>query len=177
MSLDVSHLQGYQYDHPNENSASRYAIGTSMIHQHNQLVSEDIGTGSIFHGISSYEAPLNAVSGSNIGSFGKIEEIGNKFRVEDTQVHREEAQVIDLSGGSSGSAKAIKTIYKEGPPEITKSIYIHEAQEDEPRVQVQEKQVEVRPKKHYNIIFVKVPTENGFTGGNSAPYYPQVSEF
>lgn len=149
-----------------------------MSQQHNQLSTiEDIGTGSIFHGISSYEAPLNPVSENNVTPFRNVKnshktEINQ--RVVDTQIHRGETQVIDLSGGSSEPARVFKTVYKEGPPEITKSIYIHEAKEDEPRVRFQEKQVEVRPKKHYKIIFVKVPTENGFAGRNANPLYAQV---
>lgn len=180
--LDVSHLAGYQYESPHDNrdnSANGHSsVGTSMNQQHNQLFSsEDIGTGSIFHGISSYEAPLNAVSENNVASFGNVKNTHKteiSQRVEDTQIHRGETQVIDLSGGSPESAQAFKTVYKEGPPEITKSIYIHEAKEDEPRVRFQEKQVEVRPKKHYKIIFVKVPSENGFAGRNANPLYAQV---
>lgn len=176
-------MQGYQYDQPNDNigkSASGFSsVGTSNNHNEHNLLgsSEDAITGSIFHGISSYEAPLHVVSGNNIGSFGNsgtAQEI-NEQHSNDAQIHRGETQVIDLSGGSStGSSAAFRTVYKQGPPEITKSIYIHEAQEEKPNFQIQEKQIEVRPKKHYNIIFVKVPSENGILGGSPAPVFPQV---
>lgn len=177
---DVSHLPGYQYSQPqNENrqkSGSLNFVGTSMVHQHNDIASthsEETGTNSIFKGITSYEAPLHAVSETSANE-KKSHGMDHQRNDENIQIHREEAQVIDLSGRtSSSSLKSSRTVYKEGPPEITKSIYIHEAQEDAPDVQIQERHIEVRPKKHFNIIFVKVPSESR-PSGSTAPIYPQV---
>jgi len=85
-----------------------------------------------------------------------------------------QSQVIDLSGGSSGGGVIYKPVIRQGEPQITKHFYVHEAPEEPENTRVEEKVINVRPQKHYKIIFIKAPSSGGAFGGSNVPIFPQV---
>lgn len=110
----------------------------------------------------------SSFGGSSSGGFGSGSYTGG-------DVTQGQSQVIDLSGGSGGGNVVYRPVVKIGEPQITKHFYVHEAPEEEEHVNVQEKEINVRPQKHYKIIFIKAPSGSNAIGGSSAPVFPQVN--
>jgi Domain of unknown function (DUF243) len=65
---------------------------------------------------------------------------------------------------------------KTGPAQITKHFYVHEAPEEASNVRVEEKEILVRPQKHYKIIFIKAPSGSSSYAGSNAAVFPQVTK-
>lgn len=127
---------------------------------------------SLFEGISSYDAPL--VSGNSFGGSG-FGGSGGSFGG-GAGVQQGQSQVIDISGGGSASSIVYKPVIREGPPQISKSFYVHEAPDDAVNVEVREKEIQVRPQKHYKIIFIKAPSGGSSAIGGNAAIFPQVKQ-
>lgn len=83
-------------------------------------------------------------------------------------------------GGTSGGSRSssgnafVKPVYKLGEPQLTKHFYIFEAPEEPDNTKHQEKEIIVRPKIHYKIIFIKTPTGGNAFSGGKIPIFPQV---
>lgn len=72
------------------------------------------------------------------------------------------------SGEKHKPVTIVKPVIKQGPPIVSKSFFIHKSSEEpEESVQIVEEEHEVRPRKHYNIVFVKVPPSGGQTISNN----------
>jgi Domain of unknown function (DUF243) len=87
-----------------------------------------------------------------------------------------DTQVIDISGGGGGGGVIYKPVIREGPAEITKHFYVHEAPEEASNVRIEEKEIQVRPQKHYKIIFIKAPSGGSSYAGSNAAIFPQNEE-
>jgi hypothetical protein len=91
------------------------------------LTEVGVGGGSLFQGISSYDAPL--VSGSSLGGFqGNTGggSAGGSFG-RGAGVEQGQTQVIDISGGGSSGGVIYKPVVKIGPAQESKSFFIYEA--------------------------------------------------
>lgn len=75
---------------------------------------------------------------------------------------------------SSGGNTFVKPVYKLGEPKLTKHFYIFEAPDEPENTRNQEKEIIVKPKIHYKIIFIKTPTGGNAFGGSNVPIFPQV---
>ena len=95
----------------------------------------------------------------------------------DGGVTRGDTQIIDISSGGSSANIVYKPVVKQGPPQITKHFYVHEAPEDPQNVEIREKEINVRPQKHYKIIFIKAPSASSSVAGGNAAIFPQVKYF
>jgi hypothetical protein len=86
---------------------------------------------------------------------------------------------LDYSSGSSGGgvARIVKPVIRHGEPVVTKSFFVHAAQDEEARgVQVEEREHVVRPRKHYNVVFIKTPLAGGSSvSSNNVNVFPEVS--
>jgi hypothetical protein len=88
-----------------------------------------------------------------------------------------QSQVIDISGGgSSDGGVIIKPVIREGPAQITRNFYVHEAPEEGNDVRVEEKEIVVRPQKQYKIIFIKAPSAGGSVSSSNTAIFPQNEE-
>ena len=113
-------------------------------------------------------------SSAGSGAFGGSS--GGNGGGADGGVTKGDSQVIDISGGGGSSANIVyKPVVKQGPPQITKHFYIHEAPEEGPNVEVREKEISVRPQKHYKILFIKAPSAESSASGGSALVFPPVN--
>jgi hypothetical protein len=175
---DVSHLQGYNYE-PAFSSGGDYSSGGTSINHNDILTDPTIGreAGSIFQGISSYEAPLVSGNEASFSSSGGASfsgsSGGSSFRGGITggsssgavvysgsdNIQRGDSQVIDLAGDDEPQVRS----GGDSGVEISKSFYLHEAPEEEARFEAGP--VTTNTKKHYKIIFVKAPSYEGGAGG------------
>jgi len=87
-----------------------------------------------------------------------------------------QSRVIDIGGPSSSNGVNYRPVVKTGPVQVSKHFYIHEAPEEEQNVRTEDKEVVVRPQKHYKIIFIKAPSSGGSGAGGAGGLYPQHEE-
>lgn len=82
------------------------------------------------------------------------------------------------SGENYKPVTIVKPVIKQGPPIVSKSFFIHKAPEEPvDSIQIVEKEHEVRPRKHYNIVFVKAPPSGGQAiSNNNVHLFPQTEE-
>lgn len=141
------------------------------------------GGGSLFKGISSYDAPLVSGSPYNGGGsqdFGVPSAGGANFGNQgpssgSNDFQQGNSHAIDLGGGPvTGPAPVFKQVFQQGEPTITKNFYVHESPDDEDNAEVQDKIKEVKPQKNYKIIFIKAPTYGAYGSGGRYPNFPLV---
>lgn len=125
--------------------------------------------------------------GSDIFNSAFVEVTGNTFSEGSRKSHEQkhglletgQSGFIDYSSGSaSAGTHVIKPVIKHGVPIVTKSFFIHEAPVEEAKhVEVIEKEHVVRPRKHFNIVFVKAPASGSKTiNKNNVNVFPQNEE-
>lgn len=125
------------------------------------------------------ESSGGSFGGSSGGGFGRS--FGGNFGTssggESVSVSQGETRVIDLVGGNSGGSNVLyKPVVRAGPPIISKHFYVHEAPDDASDFRVEEKDIIVRPQKHYKIVFVKVGSSGGGARINNFAAFPQNEE-
>jgi hypothetical protein len=132
-----------------------------------QLQQQGGGFGNFGSSSGGYSGAGGYAGGSSGGSFGAGGGGG---------LTQGQTQVIDISSGGSSGSVVYKPVVKQGPPQISKSFYVHEAPEEAANVEVREKEILVRPQKHYKIIFIKAPSGGSSVAGGSAAIFPQSEE-
>ncbi len=86
------------------------------------------------------------------------------------QVVQGQSGYVDYSSGGSagGPSRIVKPVVVPGEPIVSKSFFVHAAPEESgPGVEIEERHQIVRPRKHYNIVFIKAPSAGGDTISNT----------
>lgn len=151
--------------------------------------SYDVGQSSASASATSSGSAFGSLGGSTAIENSNIDEGDQRFGSGSTfggavssggsaQVVNSESGFLDFAsgGGEASAAKVIRPVIKTGEPVISKSYYLHAAPDDEEvGVDFEEREHIVRPRKHYNIVFIKAPAGvgNSFSSSN-VNVFPEV---
>lgn len=102
---------------------------------------------------------------------------GASSNVGSANIQTLESGYLDYSTGGSqvSGGKIIRPKIVHGEPIVSKAFFLHETVAEEPtNLEVEEREHVVRPRKHYNIVFVKAPGAGGSSiSGGSVNVFPE----